>query len=46
MKSTIESVDDLSKQTEVKYGSVKSGSTENFFKVGLRNIFYFIYDFI
>ena len=33
MKSTIESVDDLSKQTEVKYGSVKSGSTENFFKV-------------
>ena len=33
MKSSIESVEDLSKQTDVKYGSVKSGSTENFFKV-------------
>jgi hypothetical protein len=35
MKSSIESVDDLSKQTEVKYGSVKSGSTETFFNVRL-----------
>jgi hypothetical protein len=33
MQSSIESVEDLSKQTDVKYGPVKSGSTESFFKV-------------
>ena len=33
MQSPIENVEDLSKQTEIKYGAVKSGSTENFFKV-------------
>ena len=33
MRSPIENVEDLSKQTEIKYGAVKSGSTENFFKV-------------
>jgi ionotropic glutamate receptor len=33
MQSSIKSVEDLSKQTDVKYGCVKSGSTENFFRV-------------
>ena len=33
MQNPIENADDLSKQTEIKYGPVKSGSTENFFKV-------------
>ncbi|XP_077984459.1 glutamate receptor 4-like isoform X2 [Glandiceps talaboti] len=32
MISPIESADDLSKQTEISYGSVKSGSTREFFK--------------
>ncbi len=33
MQTPIENVEDLSKQTEIKYGCIKSGSTENFFKV-------------
>jgi hypothetical protein len=33
MQSPIESADDLAKQTEIKYGTVKGGSTESFFKV-------------
>jgi glutamate receptor, ionotropic, invertebrate len=33
LQSPIENVEDLSKQTAIKYGSQKSGSTENFFKV-------------
>lgn len=33
MQSDIESADDLAKQTEVKYGTVKGGSTEEFFQV-------------
>lgn len=33
MQNPIENAEDLSKQTEIKYGSVRSGSTENFFKV-------------
>ena len=33
MQTPIENVEDLSRQTEIKYGSQKSGSTENFFKV-------------
>ena len=33
MQTPIENVEDLSKQTEIKYGPVKSGSTETFFKV-------------
>ncbi len=33
MATPIESAEDLSRQTEIKYGPVKSGSTENFFKV-------------
>ena len=33
MKSPIESVDDLAKQTEIKYGTIKGGSTMTFFRV-------------
>lgn len=33
MQTPIENAEDLSRQTEIKYGSIKSGSTENFFKV-------------
>lgn len=33
MQTPIENADDLSRQTEIKYGPVKGGSTENFFKV-------------
>ena len=33
MQTPIENAEDLSRQTDIKYGSVKSGSTENFFKV-------------
>ena len=32
MQSPIESADDLAKQTEIKYGTVDSGSTKDFFK--------------
>jgi len=32
LQSPIESVEDLSKQTAIKYGAQRSGSTENFFK--------------
>ena len=35
MQSPIESADDLAKQTEIKYGSVDSGSTKIFFRVSL-----------
>ena len=33
MQAPINSAEDLSKQTEIKYGSVNGGSTQNFFKV-------------
>ena len=33
MNSPIESADDLAKQTEIKYGTVASGSTKAFFRV-------------
>ena len=33
MQSPIESADDLAKQTEIKYGTIDSGSTKAFFKV-------------
>ena len=33
MQSPIESAEDLAKQTEIKYGTVESGSTKEFFKV-------------
>jgi len=34
MQSPIESADDLAKQTEIKYGTVESGTTREFFRVG------------
>jgi len=33
LKYPIKSADDLSKQDKIKYGCVKNGATENFFKV-------------
>jgi glutamate receptor, ionotropic, invertebrate len=33
MQTPIENADDLSRQVEIKYGGLKGGSTENFFKV-------------
>ena len=33
MQSPIESADDLAKQTEIKYGTIASGSTRDFFRV-------------
>jgi ionotropic glutamate receptor len=33
MKSSVESADDLAKQTEIKYGTIGSGSTKEFFRV-------------
>jgi len=36
MQSPIESADDLAKQTEIKYGTVDSGSTKDFFRVRAR----------
>ena len=38
MSSPIESAEDLAKQTEIKYGTVDSGSTKEFFKVSLFSI--------
>jgi hypothetical protein len=37
MVSPIDSVEDLARQTEIKYGVVKAGSTEEFFKVSFKN---------
>ena len=37
MNSPIESAEDLAKQTEIKYGTVLSGSTKEFFKVSRYN---------
>ena len=33
MQSPIESAEDLAKQTDIKYGTITSGSTRDFFKV-------------
>ena len=33
MQNPIENADELSKQTDIKYGPVRGGSTETFFKV-------------
>lgn len=33
MTTQLENAEALSRQTEIKYGPVKGGSTENFFKV-------------
>jgi hypothetical protein len=42
MATPIESAEDLSRQTEIKYGPVKSGSTENFFKVFSFDFFFLL----
>ena len=33
MQSPIESAEDLAKQTDIKYGTIDSGSSKDFFKV-------------
>jgi len=38
MESVITSADDLVMQTKINYGTLKSGSTESFFKVRFINI--------
>lgn len=38
MQSPIESAEDLAKQTEIKYGMINSGSTLEFFKVGIYSV--------
>lgn len=38
MDSPIESAEDLAKQTKIKYGALKGGSTAAFFRVRLRYI--------
>jgi len=38
MQSPIESAEDLAKQTEIKYGTVDSGTTREFFRVRNANI--------
>lgn len=40
LKIPIENIEILSRQTEVKYGCIKGGSTEHFFKVYYPNIAY------
>jgi hypothetical protein len=35
LQTPIENADDLSKQTEIHYGTLKGGSTEQFFRVKL-----------
>jgi hypothetical protein len=41
MQSPIESAEDLAKQTEIKYGTVDSGSTREFFRVRMQFLFHF-----
>lgn len=43
MDSPIESAEDLAKQTKIKYGALKGGSTAAFFRVSLRIILYHIF---
>ena len=38
MVSPIESAEDLAKQTEIAYGTLDSGSTKEFFRVGVRTL--------
>ncbi len=40
MNSPIESAEDLAKQTEIKYGTVEGGSTQEFFRVLSNTILY------
>lgn len=42
VESPISSVDDLSKQTKIKYGLVGSGSTGTFFRVSLLFLLFLI----
>ena len=46
MKSTIESVEDLSQQTEVRYGPVMSGSTEAFFRTSQIDVYEKMWSFM
>lgn len=39
MDATIESVEDLAKQSKIKYGVVRSGSTANFFKTSNESLY-------
>lgn len=41
LQNPIDNADDLSRQTEIKYGSLKGGSTEQFFKVNRVKYFLF-----
>ena len=43
MKSPIESAEDLAKQTEIKYGTLRGGSTMTFFKVVLSSANYTVF---
>ena len=43
MQSPIESAEDLAKQTEIKYGTVIGGSTQDFFRVSFMNSLIFSY---
>ena len=38
MQSPIESAEDLAKQTEIKYGTVDAGTTQDFFRVRQRKL--------
>ena len=38
LRTPIGSVEVLSRQTEVKYGTIRGGSTENFFRVCIKYI--------
>ena len=39
MQNPIESAEDLAKQTEIKYGTLNGGSTQEFFKVSFSKSF-------
>ena len=41
MTASVNSVDDLARQTKIKFGTVKGGSTSQFFKVSWKFRFYF-----
>jgi len=43
MQNPIESAEDLAKQTEIKYGTIDSGSTKDFFRV-FHVLLYFLYE--
>ncbi len=42
MVTPIESVEDLARQTEIKYGVVRGGSTQAFFDVIILSVLFFI----